>query len=102
MPPQTLSGEKTIAIKTIQSIGDDYYEFGMCILDDPDGTRVESIKIQYHDNTKSILMEILRQWKEGAGLEGTWCSVLMCLCHTEQKNLAASLHFALKRIGKNH
>ena len=50
-----------------QEIGSNYYYFGLHLLNDPNGTRVYNIELEYRQNAERINTEILREWVTGRG-----------------------------------
>jgi len=50
-----------------QEIGSNYYYFGLHLLDDPNGTRVHKLELEYRQNAERINTEILREWATGRG-----------------------------------
>ena len=56
-----------------QEIGTNYYYFGLHLLDDPNGTKVHNLELEYRQNAERINTEILREWATGRGKKPvTW------------------------------
>ena len=56
-----------------QEIGLGYYIFGILLLDDPNGTRVNNIERKHREDAERINTEILREWVTGGGKKPvTW------------------------------
>ena len=50
-----------------QEIGTNYYYFGLHLLDDPNGTRIRNLELEYRQNAERINTEILQEWATGKG-----------------------------------
>ena len=50
-----------------QEIGTKYSQFGIFLLDDPNGTRVYNIEHKHREDAEQINTEILREWATGRG-----------------------------------
>ena len=50
-----------------QEIDSNYYYFGLRLLNDPNGTRVHNLELEYRQNVERINTEILREWATGRG-----------------------------------
>ena len=57
--------QRTINIP--EEIGTNYNRFGMFLLDDPNGTRVNNIERKHRGDAMQINTEILREWAIGRG-----------------------------------
>ena len=56
-----------------QRIGTNFTEFGIFLLNDPTGARVEAIEKELRGEAKKINVQILREWLKGDGLQPvTW------------------------------
>ena len=69
-------------------VGTKYFTFGVLLLDDTTGKRVESIRYECHDKPERIAQMILGEWLEGKGLPVTWQSLIKSLKDTELFTLA--------------
>ena len=74
----------------IKEIGTNYEQFGVLILKDECGKKVEIVK---HDEQKvaRIITQILREWLEGTGLKPTWGTLLKVLNAMELNSLAENI-----------
>ena len=82
--------ERTINIP--QEIGSNYYYFGLHLLDDPNGTRVRNLELEYRQNAKRINTEILREWATGRGKNPvSWETLIMVLRDIEFGALASEI-----------
>ena len=50
-----------------QEIGTNYSQFGIFLLNDPNGTRVHNIKHKHREDAEQINTEILQEWATGRG-----------------------------------
>ena len=57
--------ERTINIP--REIGSNYSQFGILLLNDPNGTRVSNIEDKHRGDAVQINTEILREWATGRG-----------------------------------
>ena len=63
-----------------QAIGPKYYQFGILLLDDPNGTRLRSIIQKYMGDSEQISTEILKTWIDGEGKKPvTWKTLVQVL-----------------------
>ena len=82
--------ERTINIP--QEIGTNYYYFGLHLLDDPNGTRIHRLELEYRQNAERINTEILRQWATGRGKKPvTWETLTKVLHDIELGALASEI-----------
>ena len=82
--------QRTINIP--QEIGSNYYYFGLYLLDDPNGTRVHNLELEYQQNAERINTEILREWATGRGKKPvTWKTLTEVLRDIELNALASEI-----------
>ena len=62
-----------------QGVGGNCYTFGIFLLNDKTGGKVDNFKEEYHGDTESVVRRILREWLEGKGLPVTWGSLIKAL-----------------------
>ena len=56
-----------------EQIGINYKRFGILLLDDSNGVRVDAIEKKHHEAAKEINLEILSKWVNGSGKQPvTW------------------------------
>ena len=56
-----------------EQIGNNYKRFGILLLNDNDGVRVNAIERKHHDEGREINLQILQKWLEGNGKKPvTW------------------------------
>ena len=79
--------QRTINIS--QEISSNYYYFGLHLLDDPNGTRIRNLELEYRQNTEQINTEIFREWATGRGKNPvTWKTLIIVLRDIELGTLA--------------
>ena len=82
--------QRTINIP--QEIGSNYYYFGLHLLDDPNGTRVNNIERKHREDPERINTEILREWATGRGKKPvTWETLTEVLRDIELGALASEI-----------
>ena len=83
---------KQQTINIPQEIGSNYYQFGMFLLDDPNGTRVNNIERKHREDPERINTEILREWATGRGKKPvTWETLTEVLRDIELGALASEI-----------
>ena len=89
-------GEKKTVMRIIEQIGVDYFEFGVCLLDDRGGNRVRGIETFRHFDPDRIISDILQDWLKGRGRRPeSWDTLLECLRNTRLHTLADNLENVL-------
>ena len=84
--------QRTINIP--REIGTNYYYFGLHLLDDPNGTRVHNLELEYRQNAERINTEILREWVTGRGKKPvTWKTLTEVLRDIELSDLASEIEW---------
>ena len=81
---------KQQTINIPQEIGSNYYQFGLHLLDDPNGTRVHNLELEYRQNAERINTEILREWVTGRGKKPVTWETLTEVLHDIQLSALAS------------
>ena len=90
---------KQQTINIPQEIGSNYYYFGLHLLDDPNGTRVRSLELEYRQNAERINTEILREWATGRGKKPvTWEKLTEVLHDIELGALASEIEEVKSRL----
>ena len=75
-----------------QEIGSSYYHFGLHLLDDPNGTRVRNLELEYRQNAERINTEIFREWATGREKKPvTWETLTEVLRDIELGALASEI-----------
>ena len=75
-----------------QEIGSNYYYFGLRLLNDPNGTRIRNLELEYRPNAERINTEILREWVTGRGKNPvSWKTVIIVLRDIELGALASEI-----------
>ena len=86
--------QRTINIP--QEIGTNYNRFGMFLLDDPNGTRVNNIERKHREDAERINTEILREWATGREKKPVTWETLTKVLHDIELNALASEIEAVK------
>ena len=82
--------ERTINIP--QEIGTSYCQFGIFLLDDPNGTRTRNIEHKHREHAEKINTEILREWATGRGKQPvSWKTLTEVLRDIELGTLASEI-----------
>ena len=85
--------ERTINIP--QEIGTRYCQFGIFLLDDPNGTRTHNIEHKHREDAEKINTEILREWATGRGKKPvSWETLTEVLHDIELGTLASEIETA--------
>ena len=83
-------------MRIIEQIGIDYFQFGVCLLDDSRGTRVRGIETFRQSYPNWIISDILQEWLKGRGRRPeSWDTLLECLRNTGLHVLADNLEYVL-------
>ena len=77
-----------LCLKIPQQVGANYSTFGIILLNDQTGSRVDSIEEYCLRNPEKITRKILQEWLEGKGLPVTWESLVQTLRDTNLSTLA--------------
>ena len=68
-----------LRLKVPERVGTKYQEFGIFLLNDTTGSKVESLKHQHMGDPSRITMGILQEWLEGRGLPVSWGTLIQTL-----------------------
>ena len=71
-----------------QRVGANYQGFGVLLLNDTDGSKVEILEHQHRGNPIQITMGILREWLVGRGLSVSWQTLIQTLRNVNLNVLA--------------
>ena len=75
-----------------QEIGTKYYQFGLLLLEDDTGTRIQALTHKHLKDAEQINMEVLQQWLAGRGkCPITWKTLAKVLCDIELNTLAREI-----------
>ena len=83
-----------LRLKVPQGVGAHYTTFGVLLLNDELGTRVDSIEDECRGKPERICHRILQEWLEGKGLPVTWETLIQTLRDTGLPTLADHIHTA--------
>ena len=62
-----------------QGVGGNCYTFGIFLLNDQTGGKVDAFRSEYHGDAEGVVRRILREWLEGKGVPVTWGSLIKAL-----------------------
>ena len=80
----------------IESIGTKYHDLGIILLEDDNGTLVDTLKEEHHRNAEAITRGILQRWLRGTGRKPTtWRTLAVVL---KQCNLTAQANAIDKQL----
>ena len=68
-----------LRLQVPEKVGAKYYKFGILLLNDESGSRLETIESDCRGDSERIVLRILRDWKAGQGLPVTWESLIQTL-----------------------
>ena len=77
-----------LRLKVPQEVGANYSTFGIFLLNDETGNRVNIIEHDCHWQAEPIVRKILQEWLEGKGLPVTWESLVQTLRDSNLSTLA--------------
>ena len=77
-----------LRLKVPQGVGAHYTTFGVLLLNDELGSRVDCIEEECRGKTERICRKILVEWLEGKGLPVTWKTLIHTLRDTGLPSLA--------------
>ena len=77
-----------LPMKIHQRVGANYVEFGIYLLNDETGCRVNALEIECLGKPDRIALKILQEWVSGKGVERSWVALIKILCKCELSVLA--------------
>ena len=84
------------AINIAERISTKYHNFGLFLLDDLDGTRVQNIELKHSKDAERINKEILQEWITGRGKKPVSWETLTEVLHDIGLSILASEIEAVK------
>ena len=81
-----------LRLKVPREVGANYSMFGIFLLNDRTGSRVNAIDDECRGKSDRIILKILQEWLEGKGLPVTWQSLVQTLRDTGLLVLADQIH----------
>ena len=79
-------------INVPQEIGVKYYQFGLLLLEDHNGAKIDSIAHKHRDVPEQVNMEVLKEWITGRGKHPvTWKTLVEVLHDIELSTLAGEI-----------
>ena len=89
-----------LRLKVPQEVGAHYTTFGVLLLDDKTGSRVEALKMECLGVPENVTQKILQEWLKGKGLEPvTWQTLIQTLRDSGLSSLAE--HIRLGDVPQN-
>ena len=79
-------------------VGIKHETFGIILLDDKAGKRVDIIKKDCRGISEDITMEILKEWLNGKGTEVSWKSLVKTLRKCKINFLADQIEMAIEQL----
>ena len=84
-----------------EGIGDKYPAFGMLLLNDMSGERVEALEFKCVEDPDRMEVKILEEWLKGKGLPVTWESLVQVLRDIDLSFLADKIQASkIPALGK--
>ena len=77
-----------LRLRVPQQVGANYSTFGIFLLNDMTGGRVDIIEDECRGKPERIVLKILQEWLEGKGLPVTWESLIQTLSDMGHSDLA--------------
>ena len=77
-----------VRLKIPQQIGTNYSMFGIILLNDQMGSRLQALKQACLGNPEDTMLSILQEWLQGKGLPVTWESLFQTLRDVDLSVLA--------------
>ena len=77
-----------LRLRVPQQVGANYSTFGIFLLNDMIGSRVDSIEDECRGKPERIVLKILQEWLEGKGFPVTWESLIQTLRDMGHSDLA--------------
>ena len=93
--PPTLP--ELICLDVPQEVGAHSFNFGIILLNDETGSRMESIEDECRGKNEKITRQILREWLKGSGLPVTWKTLVETLRKAKLNEFADKIE-AEKRL----
>ena len=77
-----------IRLQVPQQVGNSYSMFGIILLNDQKGSRLQALKKACLGDPEDTMLSILREWLQGKGLPVTWESLFQTLRYINLSVLA--------------
>ena len=86
-----------LKFKIPEKISIKYFQFGTFLLDDTDGSRVETVAHKHSNDAERINIEVLKQWLTGRGKQPvTWAILVEVLRDIKLSTLADDIEAIFK------
>ena len=87
-------------VNIIREIGDNYHRFGIMLLEDATGNRMNTIEMENYGDFEAINLAILRRWMIGEGRKPTnWATLATVLKTSHCSQLAAEMRYMWAKSG---
>jgi hypothetical protein len=86
-------------VNLTEIIGVHYMEFGILLLDDFNGHRMDTIEREYRAHAQSIVVEVLRLWLRGSGRQPVSWATFVDVLHNIELNALAHDIQQVKGLG---
>ncbi len=85
------------SVKVLEGIGTNYRDFGILLLEDNTGTRLNAIADKFRESAKDVSREVLVQWLAGKGRRPvSWMTLIEVLRDINLQTLASDIESALQ------
>ena len=79
-------------INIAEKISTKYHDFGLLLLNDHNGTRVQNMELKHREDAERINKEILQEWATGRGKKPvSWQTLTEVLCDIGLRTLASEI-----------
>ena len=85
-----LNMKELLRLNVHEEVGDNYYKFGVFLLDDSTSNEVDEIEAAHKSNAARV-RTILKVWLNGKGEPATWYSLIKVLRDCQLMHLANTL-----------
>ena len=99
--PRPPTMPELIHLKVPEHVGSVFFKFGVLLLDDENGAKMDSIRREYQEDSGLIVRMTLKQWVQGDGKPLTWETLIKTLRDCNVFGLAAEIE-ATKINGNNN
>ena len=79
-------------------IGPKIQVFGVYLLQDDHGNKMNNIRVNHQGRPEDMAMEVLTEWLAGNGVEVTWESLMATLRKSELHLMAYQIQMALDQL----
>ena len=95
LPELTSFQSRGRTVKIAEKISSEYYQFGIQLLDDEDGSRIRAIEHRHLRDAVRINTDILEEWLQGRGIQPvSWNTLVKVLEDIDLGTLASDIREA--------